>query len=222
MEGIDNKRWTLSLVLRAVAAFVPTLGLAIVLGGHTSRAGVDLAGAVPYLLPVFAVAVLGAHYSARWEDAALDHEPGGAVAGHTAWRRALAHVVGSLADVFGVALVVGLPWIPWQARTLTLMVVTATALVLVVLSYARREWGRCGRDVVLFVAASYALASLPVEPSQGAPLRETFASVALMAMVVMVGALAVHWAVAIYRWRRGRTVRARRARLMNRAHIGAR
>lgn len=222
MEGIDNKRWGLSLALRAVAAFVPTFGLAVVLGGHTSRAGVDLVGAVPYLLPVFAVALLGAHYAARWEDAALDHEPGGAVAGHSAWRRALAHIVGSLADLLGVALIVGLPWIPWQARTLTLMVVTAVALVLVVLSYARSEWGRCGRDVVLFVAASYALATLPAEPSRGALLRETFSAVALMAMVVMGGALTVHWVVAIYRWRRGRTARARRARLMDRAHVGAR
>lgn len=221
MRGIDTRRWGLSLALRAAVAALPTLGLALVLTAHTSSGGVDLAGAVPYFLPVLVATLLGGHYAARWEDASLDREPGGAIAGHTPWRRAIRHGVGCLAELSGVALVVVLPWISWQARVLTLVVLTAVALVLAVLSFARQRWGRVGRDLVLFIVASWALASLPVPERAGASLREVSELVALLAAVVMVGCLAVYAVAAVHRWRRARTVHVRRARLLERAHVVA-
>lgn len=221
MGGIDNRRWALSLALRAAVAVLLPLGLALILTAHTNPGGVDLMGAVTYFPLVLGMGLLGGRYAKRWEAASLDMKPGGALEGHAPWRRGMQHGVVCLAELSGVALVVALPVFSWEARVLVLVVIATAALVSLVLSYARLRWGKMGRELVLFIAESCALATLPLVGHEGVALRELCDLVVRLAMVLMACCLAAYGVAAVYRWRRERTVHARRARLLERAHVVA-
>ncbi|GAB4097806.1 hypothetical protein GCM10028787_32810 [Brachybacterium horti] len=220
MRRFNGRRWALSLALEAVASWVMTLGLLLVLTFHATPEGVDLWGAIPYVLPVLAVAGLGVRYATRWGDASLDETPGGAITGHPAWRNALATSAVGIADTSAIVLVLALPGPPWQARALTLTVVATAMLAAILLSLARMHWGRTLRNVLVFCVADAALISLGTKFSMPSSLREVVQLVVVTGLVIAALGLFTQGVAALYRGRRDRNVRGRRAHLMARAHLG--